>query len=228
MSCTANTAVVLVRTRVHCDRELADELLIASVDALVGSSARSVALTRRAGRRPRARVGARSIYLSLSHSSEFTAVAACFSPIGVDVERHRRVRAVRDVAGHLRGSLPLAWSGDDLSTIDRDVIAAWTRYESVVKAIGTGAALPPSEVSARCGERARFGELVLPLRTHTIALDDRESAIGCTLSVAARVGAPILIDHDGVTIRVPGDCPDQPEQPHHRSDARPAEERNQK
>jgi 4'-phosphopantetheinyl transferase len=73
----------------------------------------------------------RSLEVSLSHSDELAAVAACLPPlvVGVDLER---VRAGMDWASILPGA-SVASGADEL-----DGFRSWTRLEAVVKAAGIG------------------------------------------------------------------------------------------
>ena len=202
---TVPGVIVIIRGGLDRPRDMADNLLAAGIDALTGLRGCPAVIKRRMGRRPTARIDKRAIYLSLSHSRAVTVVAAAFSPVGVDVERHRRVHAARGVAIRLGGALPLHWNADEHQpTLNDDVIAAWTRYEAVVKAIGAGTVIGLTTVTARLGESSSFGAISLPLHPITLRLADRHNAVhGYTVSIAARPDASILIDHDGTNIHVP-------------------------
>lgn len=104
-----------------------------------------------------------ALNLSLSHSGDLVCAAASWSPVGIDVEKVRRLGR-EDIEAILA---PVELASEPTSD---DAIATWVRKESFLKATGEGLTAPTSEV--------QIGEGWPTRRAFRPAGPDREEASG--------------------------------------------------
>jgi 4'-phosphopantetheinyl transferase len=84
---------------------------------------------------------------NLAHSHDLAVAALAEREVGVDVERLRSLARRDAIAAEILSRRELA-ELEALPETERDaaLLAAWTRKESYLKAVGLGLALPPREV----------------------------------------------------------------------------------
>lgn len=103
-----------------------------------GTTARALPLTREAGGRPYVE-GADNLFFSLSHSADAALIAVSDVPVGVDVERVRRIARSAAIARRILHPDTVA----TLQTLPPSLheaafVDAWTQREAHVKAVGGG------------------------------------------------------------------------------------------
>lgn len=128
-------------------------LLVRTVASAFDTVAQRVDVTARcpdcglAHGRPRARIGDRTVHVSISHTTGASAVAVSAThPVGVDIERLDAAR--------FAGVETVALSADELQhwrrlpepARTRALAEHWTAKEAVVKALGTGLTLDPAAI----------------------------------------------------------------------------------
>ncbi|HEX9708573.1 MAG TPA: 4'-phosphopantetheinyl transferase superfamily protein [Candidatus Thermoplasmatota archaeon] len=128
------------------EASLVSRLLLLSVVARVaGVPASKVRLARGPFGKPVIE-GAEDLHFSLAHGGEWAVLAIDVRPVGVDIERLRPVPHV---------GLSAAFSPSEIEDIERRdglersarLLELWTLKESYLKALGTGVAVPPDELS---------------------------------------------------------------------------------
>jgi len=80
------------------------------------------------------------IHFNLSHSGDVVAVAVADRPVGVDVERRRRLTRPDRLADRLFAdpNRRRRWSAVDEPARTTELLQAWTRAEALLKATGEG------------------------------------------------------------------------------------------
>lgn len=196
----AETKAVVAMVRETQDHPAAEtpRLLLDCLERLTGAGEGDVVIRRPRGRRPTARFDSRTIYLSVSHSADMAAASASFHPVGIDIERVREVRNVDGVGVHISGFMPQHNTGSLRTDPHIEVLGAWTRYEAIVKALGVGRALVPSEFSGNAAPKISFRGFDLPLNLNTGTLHSTRGNQHhrYLLSVAARPTSNVVINHD--------------------------------
>lgn len=122
---------------------------------------------------------------NLSHSGALAAIGIAFGGrIGVDVEIHGTVRAIRDLVPQVMGPR----EAEVLSRLTGDAFArefyeCWTRKEAVIKALGIGLEFPLQSIDVPSVEHER----AVRVRTgpaHEWTVSTREPMPGYSLSIA--------------------------------------------
>lgn len=189
--------VAMVRDAQVDPRASASRLLQDCLGRLTEGREAEILIKRPPGRRPRARVDDRIVYLSVSHSADLAAVAVGPGPVGIDVERIREVREVNAVGAHIGPFMSWRDTAAWQSYLHHDALCAWTRYEAIVKALGVGRVFCPSEFACPSARKITFRGMDLPLTVTTgrFRKSGEENHAGYVVSVAARPGSHVLIDH---------------------------------
>jgi acyl carrier protein len=154
-----------------------------------GVPADRVRLRRRCGRRPLAVVDERRVFVSASASAGAVLTAAGDSPVGVDVERRRLLREAAAITGMVDGLWP------DRQRVD--LVQAWTRYESVVKALGVGLTVAPGRIGMRPDRGATMDDIALPLTIVDLAVGTTDPDLRA--SITTRSGAPPRLEVRSLT-----------------------------
>lgn len=144
---------------------LADEL---------GTTPRQVALYRDDAGRPR--VAGDPVWTSLSHASDWVAIAIDrTAPVGVDVEPVARVAAVAEVAEAVLHPDEYDWAA--LQGPESGALVAWVRKEAVLKAAGVGLRVPMSAFSALQLDAVRVPGIRGEWHVHDLRVDAACAAI---------------------------------------------------
>lgn len=188
--------VAMVRNTPGCPKATTSRLLLDCLDRLIGVDEHELIIRRPRGRRPTARLNTRIIYLSVSHTSGMAAVAVSLRPVGIDIEHIRTVRSVDRVGTHIAGFMQHN-DGTEQPDSHTRVLAAWTRYEATVKALGVGRALSPSEFSTSRSSELTFRSLSLPLHLTTGKLhkSSKLDHAGYLMTIAARPTSNVAINY---------------------------------
>jgi 4'-phosphopantetheinyl transferase len=130
------------------------------IERIGGAQVRQRAFLRSASGRPH--LGEAAPSFSLSHSGGWALVGVARSPIGVDLEAHRRLkmstRRRQEILAIGAGlARPLAWEG----TGEAPLLQAWCRLEAYAKATGQGLAHILTELGLRqaSGRQLVAGEI---------------------------------------------------------------------
>jgi 4'-phosphopantetheinyl transferase len=142
--------------------------------------------------KPRLRVPADAqLELSISHAGDFVAVALTRqAPVGIDVERLDRSLPIGELAPTVLANTEIcALSAISEKEQSRSFLIWWTRKEAVVKAIGEGFQMPPSEVVvSRPEEPPRllaWPHHIPPDRIALFDLGEREDHVSSLATVGA-------------------------------------------
>ena len=134
------------------------------IERIGGARVRQQAFMRSAGGRPH--LGDAAPSFSLSHSGGMALLGVARSPIGVDLEAHRRLKMSSRRRQELLAigaglAQSLAWEG----TGEVPVLQAWCRLEAYAKATGDGLA----HVLAELGLRQASGRQLVPWKIEAAA-----------------------------------------------------------
>ncbi|MGW5670578.1 4'-phosphopantetheinyl transferase family protein [Micromonospora sp. NPDC003776] len=144
-------------------RELARRLLRRAGAALLDRAEAEIGVRRTPGGRPEVYApDGRTLAVSVSHVDGLVVVAArSGGPVGVDVERHRRLPALA-LADRWYDPAEAAWlRARDPAGRELDFLRLWTAKEAVGKALGAG--LRDGGLRRRMPEPGAPGELLRPL-----------------------------------------------------------------
>lgn len=104
------------------------------------------------------------VHFNLSHAPGLVAAVFCAcGPVGVDVEPLARAAEVRGLIATQFHPDEWPWlaAGDALER-DRRAVRLWTAHEALLKAAGTGMAVPSREIAVEWGEEERPRVAVAP------------------------------------------------------------------
>lgn len=160
----------------------------------LGCTAREIVFAYNAHGRPElAYPAAPSLRFNVSHSSDTALYAFTGLPaVGVDLERHRKVDRLAELAERYFAPAEFA-AWEALPPTDRvaGFFAAWTRKEAYIKAHGRGLSYPLDQfvVSLRPGEPARLlATLDDPSEAARWRLENLPAAPGFSAALAAAAG----------------------------------------
>jgi 4'-phosphopantetheinyl transferase len=147
-------------------------------------------------------LGAGGPHVSVSHSGDFVAVAACKeAPVGVDVEHVARRTDYQALASHV-----LSPSEAPAATDEAAFLRYWVRKEALVKATGDGLGAGLRRVTVTApGEAPRLLAYQARPGLHA-ALRDLAGRPGHPAAVAVLTSSPLqVVEHDAAPLlRTPG------------------------